>query len=247
MDKEQKTTFISAGELAKKAGVTTRALRFYDKKGLLKPAATGAGNVRYYTEKEVERLNEILCYKMMGMSLQEISERIGKGNKPSDMSAEFHERVLQMEEMISQQMKRYSIMRDMETVSAGSRGNESWGAFVGVMDYIRVKWDVIWQVNEAHEKDISLPEDPGAADEKMKQYYKILVDALELMNKGVAPEDDAMMKIMEKFYSMNADIEMIHIDPQVMKIRRTSAVELWTCIEEYMSKAAGHYLSTKGK
>ncbi len=245
MKKEQKTIFITAGELAKKAGVTTRTLRFYDKKGLLVPAGTGAGNVRYYTEKEVERLNEIMCYKMIGLSLEEIAKRLEKGSSPSEIAEDIHAKVLEMEEIISKQMKQYSIMRNIEALSGDRKGADSWGALVEVMDYVKVKWDLIWQINEAYEKDRSLPENPEAADEKMKQYYKLLTEVLDLMNKGVSPEDDAMMEIIERYYGMGEDCSMIYIDPEMMRIRRTNATEFWKCIEAYMQRAAECYISKR--
>lgn len=68
----------SISELAQLAGISTRALRHYDAIGLLPPAyATDAG-YRKYTTDEVDRLQEILFYKELGMELGEIASLIGQ-------------------------------------------------------------------------------------------------------------------------------------------------------------------------
>ena len=62
----------SVQELAKLSGVTPRALRWYDRIGLLKPARTAESGYRYYGPDEVDRLQEILFCRELGMELKEI-------------------------------------------------------------------------------------------------------------------------------------------------------------------------------
>lgn len=58
--------------LAELAGVTPRTLRWYDREGLLKPGRiTGAG-YRMYGPAEVERLQQILFYRELGLELSAI-------------------------------------------------------------------------------------------------------------------------------------------------------------------------------
>ena len=58
--------------LAELAGVTPRALRWYDRKGLLRPARTSAAGYRLYGGAEVDRLQAILFYKELGFGLDAI-------------------------------------------------------------------------------------------------------------------------------------------------------------------------------
>ncbi|MFB9995407.1 MerR family transcriptional regulator [Deinococcus oregonensis] len=64
------------GELAKRAGMTTETVRFYEQRGLLGNAASerSEGNYRLYTEAAVERLGIITAAKKLGFSLAEILE-----------------------------------------------------------------------------------------------------------------------------------------------------------------------------
>lgn len=56
------------GELAKRAGTTTRALRFYEAQGLL-PAHRTANGYRDYDEEDYRLVHEILTLRAAGLSL----------------------------------------------------------------------------------------------------------------------------------------------------------------------------------
>ena len=59
-------------KLAKMAGVSTRTLRYYDQFGLLSPARASENGYRLYGQKEIGRLQHILFYRELGMSLEDI-------------------------------------------------------------------------------------------------------------------------------------------------------------------------------
>jgi DNA-binding transcriptional MerR regulator len=59
-------------QLADLAGVTNRTLRFYDKIGLLRPATYGENGYRYYGEEALLRLQQILFYRELDFSLEQI-------------------------------------------------------------------------------------------------------------------------------------------------------------------------------
>jgi DNA-binding transcriptional MerR regulator len=54
------------------AGVTPRALRHYDRLGLLRPKRSSAG-YRIYSERDLEALEEIVALKFIGVPLKEIA------------------------------------------------------------------------------------------------------------------------------------------------------------------------------
>lgn len=58
--------------LADLAGVTPRTLRWYDRQGLLKPLRTTAAGYRLYGPGEVDRLQDILFYRELGLELAAI-------------------------------------------------------------------------------------------------------------------------------------------------------------------------------
>ncbi|MDG1193851.1 MAG: MerR family DNA-binding transcriptional regulator, partial [Arenicellales bacterium] len=63
---------MTVTELARETGVTARAIRFYESKGLLHPQR--AGTTRIYTHRERGRLQLILRGKRLGFSLTDIGD-----------------------------------------------------------------------------------------------------------------------------------------------------------------------------
>ena len=59
-------------QLADELGITTRAIRFYEDKGLIEPQRIGT--TRVYTRREVARMQLILRGKRLGFSLREIND-----------------------------------------------------------------------------------------------------------------------------------------------------------------------------
>lgn len=62
----------SIGDLAKREGITTRAVRFYEERGFLKPLKRG--RTRFFTQADATRLKLVMRGKRLGFSLDEISE-----------------------------------------------------------------------------------------------------------------------------------------------------------------------------
>lgn len=59
-------------KLAHIAGVSTRTLRYYDEIGILKPARINSSGYRIYGQAEIDRLQQILFYKELGIDLESI-------------------------------------------------------------------------------------------------------------------------------------------------------------------------------
>ena len=64
----------SIQQLSRLSGVTTRTLRWYDEIGLLKPSRVAESGYRYYSGAEVDRLQDILYYRALGVELAQIKE-----------------------------------------------------------------------------------------------------------------------------------------------------------------------------
>ena len=66
--------YYSSGQFAKKAHVTLRTIRYYDKQNILKPTSKTPAGARLYTEADFAKLQQILLLKYLGFSLQDIRE-----------------------------------------------------------------------------------------------------------------------------------------------------------------------------
>ncbi len=65
--------FMRIGELADFFGVSKKAIRLYEKKGIIKPAKIDSVNgYHFYSARQVHQLNAVIELKAMGFSLDEI-------------------------------------------------------------------------------------------------------------------------------------------------------------------------------
>ncbi len=70
--REMRNMEYTISKLAKLAGVSTRTLRYYDEFGLLSPVRISSNGYRIYGQKEVDRLQQILFYRELGVPLEEV-------------------------------------------------------------------------------------------------------------------------------------------------------------------------------
>ena len=67
---------MTSGEIARKAGVSQKALRIYDEKGLLRPVGYSEGNYKLYDKSSLMILEKIIALKHVGFSLEEIKSNL---------------------------------------------------------------------------------------------------------------------------------------------------------------------------
>jgi len=82
---------LQIGEVAERAGLSLRTVRYYEEMELVVPATRTDGGFRLYTEDHVERLAIIRRMKPLGFSLQEMRElleaRDALRDEPDNLSA----------------------------------------------------------------------------------------------------------------------------------------------------------------
>jgi DNA-binding transcriptional MerR regulator len=76
-----------ARQFADLAGVTVRTLHHYDRLGLLKPRRRTEAGYRLYEDRDLERLEQIVALKFLGLSLKEIRILLRNGAENGSMTA----------------------------------------------------------------------------------------------------------------------------------------------------------------
>ena len=80
---------FTISELAREFDLTTRAIRFYEDKGLLTPERSGAGGLqRVYSARDRARLTLTLRAKRLGLSLNEAKDILDMYDSPRDTAAQ---------------------------------------------------------------------------------------------------------------------------------------------------------------
>lgn len=105
---------LRIGQLARAAGFTEKALRFYDEIGLLRPSGRSASGYRLYDEQAIERLRFVRKAQGLGLSLDDmrtILEIGDEGRVPCGHVVSVVDREL---ERVDAQMRRLrSLRRDL--------------------------------------------------------------------------------------------------------------------------------------
>jgi MerR family transcriptional regulator, repressor of the yfmOP operon len=79
------------GDVAEATGLTQRTIRYYEERGLLKPAAHVSGGNRRYDDEDLERLNLIRRLReVVGLSLADIHTFLETEDERRALKAAYH-------------------------------------------------------------------------------------------------------------------------------------------------------------
>lgn len=133
--------FYQTSRFAKKAAVSVRTLRFYDRVGLLQPAAHTEAGYRLYSEADFFRLQQILALKFLGFALEEIKYCLQVG--PASLKE-----TLALQKAMMQEKRRQleSIIRAISETEALLQGNgHDWEAIIHVIQVMHMEQTNDWR------------------------------------------------------------------------------------------------------
>jgi DNA-binding transcriptional MerR regulator len=122
---DNREDYLRIGDMARHFGVTLRALRFYEDKGLLDPRREGS--TRLYTRRDRARLKLVLLGRKVGFSLREVKQILDLYD-PTGSNLRQLKLTLEKSE---KQLARLQKQRDLI--------EEAMGELSGLMDVVRRK------------------------------------------------------------------------------------------------------------
>lgn len=94
-------------EFSRLSQVSMKTLRYYDQIGLLKPAHTDPLNgYRYYTTEQLFRLNRILAFKDLGLTLEQILQALDEQIPPAEVRGMLRLKQAETQALIEQEYTR---------------------------------------------------------------------------------------------------------------------------------------------
>lgn len=106
----EKRDLFAIADLAKEFGISTRAIRFYESKGLLQPDRVGG--TRVFRRRDRARLILILRGKRLGFSLRDISEYLSLYDTDGTRTAQVQLLIEKVDERLSLLRQQ---LQDLET------------------------------------------------------------------------------------------------------------------------------------
>ncbi|MCH8031855.1 MAG: heavy metal-responsive transcriptional regulator [Bacteroidetes bacterium] len=106
------TRLFTIGQLAKRCGVTPRAVRHYETLRLLKAPIRGENNYRFFDADSVERLSFIARCRSLGFSIPEIAELLRVVDDPDHTCAQIVQLTRSHLEEVDTQLRALLSLRD---------------------------------------------------------------------------------------------------------------------------------------
>ncbi len=104
---------FTVGEFSQLAQVSKRLLRYYDEIGLLKPVHIDRfTGYRYYSAAQLPRLNRILAFKDLGLSLEQIQQLLHENVSTEEMQGMLRLKKAEVEQQVQGELQR---LRNIES------------------------------------------------------------------------------------------------------------------------------------
>lgn len=102
---------MNISDVAKKTGLSSKAIRFYEQKGLVTAPGRSENGYRLYQQRHIEELTLLHQARLVGFTLEECRELIALFHNPARHSADVKARTLQKVADIDRQMEKLAQIR----------------------------------------------------------------------------------------------------------------------------------------
>ncbi len=118
--------YFTIGKLAKQSGIGVETLRYYERRGLLKPLRRTASGYRIYNAEAGQRLQFVRRAQALGFSLDEITELLHMNARPETSAAEVKQltraKILDIESRIRDLQRMRDALLELECQCPGDSG-----------------------------------------------------------------------------------------------------------------------------
>ena len=130
---------MQIGQMAKKLGVKTDTLRFYEKNGLLTPSTRSETGYRYYSQGDFQRAMFILRCKRVGFTLSDIKELLSiRIDKSSHSCEQVKNRTtakrVEVEERIAELQRFHQSLTELEKACCGGPGSAEYCSILEALE-----------------------------------------------------------------------------------------------------------------
>lgn len=203
-----------ASEFAQLAGVTVRTLHHYDRLGLLKPRRNGSG-YRLYRESDLERLEQIVALKFLGLPLKEIRSLLDAAAPELPDALRMQRRALEEKRRLLD--RAITVIREAEAVVAGGRPA---GAAVlkKIIEVIEMQQNNDWTkyANEAAKEKLAARQgewSPELQERVSRQWMELISEVQAAMDAGESPASPKAQALGARWKALVE--EFTHRDPDL--------------------------------
>ena len=195
-------------EFAEQIGVSVRTLHYYDEIGLLKPSEVDAQNgYRFYDERSLERMQEILFYRELDFSLKTIAQILSSPDYDKQQALTRQRKLLLAKKERLEQL--INALDGLEKGEGFMKNNEYEKLKNEYAEEVRQRWGSTDAYKESQQRNTDFSKAAALLDGVFEEFA-------ELDRSGISPDDEAA-KI------------------QVEKLQRCITENFYTCTNEILA------------
>ena len=203
-------------EFAELTGVSVRTLHYYDEIGLLKPSEVDAQNgYRFYDEKSLERMQEILFYRELDFSLRTIAQILSSPDYDKQQALTRQRKLLLAKKERLEQL--INALDGLEKGEGFMKNNEYEKLKNEYAEEVRQRWGSTDAYKESQQRNTDFNKAAVLLDEVFEEFA-------ELNRSGISPDNEAA-KI------------------QVEKLQRCITENFYTCTNEILAGLGQMYVA----
>ena len=248
----------TVGELARKMGVTVRTLQYYDREGLLKPSAFSAGGRRRYSDKDVVQLHQILSFKYLGFSLEQIKECILPLDSPAEVAAALEGQSKALEQQIDQLQQVRAALNALHEEVLGLK-EVNFKKYAEIIELIRMDNPNYWvwkslDPSLTNHVQARFGGDPARGEKMFATYRQLLDEAVTLKQAGENPDSEKSEALAARWWGMieeftGGDFTLLG---KLMEFNEDKTgwdkdfLQKQQLVDDYLGKILEHYFTKNG-
>ena len=245
-------TAMKVGELARRTGLTVRTLHYYDEVGLLRPSRRTVAGHRRYLAADVERLQQVMSLRQIGLSLEEIQRYLDRPGVSLEQVLELH--LSRLREVIAAQAQ---LCERLETIVLQGRGPGSFSieALTEAIEAMPMfeKYYTPEQLEQLRQRGESVGSE--RIEEVQREWADLFARFREAMEAGADPASQEMKELARKSESLiaeftggdpgiTASLTNMYAEQGGPKVLETQEMDVDRDLWEYMGKAKAALAST---
>ena len=178
-------------EFAQQIGVSVRTLHYYDEIGLLKPSEVDAQNgYRFYDERSLERMQEILFYRELDFSLKTIAQILLSPDYDKQQALTWQRKLL-----FAKKERLERLIDALDSLEKGEvfmkPNNEYEDLKNKYAEEVRQRWGSTDAYKESQQRNTDFSQAASLLDAVFEEFA-------ELDRSGISPDDEAAKEQVEK-------------------------------------------------
>ena len=192
-------TCLRIGELAQRSGVSAKALRLYEQRGLLRPATHSPAGYRLYGSEALQRLSQIVLLRRAGFSLAQIGRLLARD--PAVAGRLLQERIAVLERECVQRQQALTALRHLSqrVVSPSAIDLDDLVETIAMTTQLNVDWSAQQRADfERRAGQLG----PAAMAEAQRLWPELIAAVRAAQQAATPPEDAAVQELARRWYAL---------------------------------------------